>query len=304
MLNFIGMANVLVLEASQSTDKVNACRYALLKHLEVYNLNPSASTKVYVYTDQPAFFEAFIPFFHHFEIKEISQTQLKEWRGPLNCAERVKLEIISEVFAHTNGNLLYLDTNTYIKQPLENLFSEIEKGRFFLQSHKGLINDSTDNELTRLTKFLATDSVQQNGNKLSLKGIKIWNTNSIGISSQHKDVIDDALELNDVIYKQFSRPVVESFAFSYCFQKAGEVKTTEEYIHHYGSLKEFRHLLRLFFKKNEEESIPNLIKLLHTVDAAAIQKHKSSYEALPFYQKWLQVITGKSWSIKQYEKKI
>lgn len=304
MLNFIGMANVLVLEASQSTDKVNACRYALLKHLVVYNLHPSASTNVYVYTDQPVFFEAFIPFFHHFEIKEVSQIQLQEWRGPLNCPQRVKLEIISEVFNHVNGNLLYLDTNTYIKKPLETIFSEIEKGRFFLHSSKGGINDSTDYELSRLNKFLATDSIQQNGNKLSLKGLKIWNTDSIGINSQHKDVIDDALELNDVIYKQFSKPVVESFAFSYCFQKAGEIKTTAEYIHHYGSLKEFHHLLRLFFKKNEEESIPNLIKLLHTVDAAAIQKHKSSYEALPFYQKWLQVITGKSWSIKQYEKKI
>lgn len=304
MLNFIGMANVLVLEASQSTDKVNACRYALLKHLEVYNLNPSTGTIVYVYTDQPAFFEAFLPFFHHFEIKEISQMQLKEWRGPLNCPQRVKLEIIAEVLNHVNGNLLYLDTNTYIKNPLETIFSEIEKGRFFLHSSKGGMNDSNDNELTRLSKFLAADSVQQNGNKLSLKGLKIWNTFSIGISSQHKDVIDDALELNDVIYKQFSKPVVESFAFSYCFQKAGEVKATEEYIHHYGSFKEFHHLLRLFFKKNEEESIPNLIKLLHTVDAAAIQKHKSSYEALPFYQKWLQVMTGKSWSIKHYEKKI
>ena len=173
-----------------------------------------------------------------------------------------------------------------------------------MHSCQGLINDGTDSELTKLAKFLATDSVQQNGSKLSLEGVKTWNTNSIGISSLHKDVIDDTLELNDVIYKQFSKPVVESFAFSYCFQKAGEVKIAEDYIHYYGSLKEFRHLLQLFFKKNGEESIPNLVKLLHKVDAAAIQKHKSAYEALPLYQKWLQMITGKSWSIKQYEKKI
>ena len=98
--------------------------------------------------------------------------------------------------------------------------------------------------------------------------------------------------------------MVESFAFSYCFQKAGEVRTCEAQIDHYGNLKEFHRLLQLFFRKNEEESIPNLIKLLYRVDAAKVRKYKELYEALPFYKKWLQILTGKNRIIKQYEKKI
>jgi hypothetical protein len=296
------MANILVLEASQSADKVNVCRYSLLKYLEVHNLKPPANTAVYVYTDQPAFFESFISFFHRFEIKEISQTQLKEWSG-IGSAQRVKMEIISEVLSHTGGNLLFLDTNTYIKAPLENIFAGIEKGYFFLHSYKASLNSAVDTELSQLNKFLATDAIWQNGQKLSIEDIRIWNTNVIGLNSTYKAVLDDITELNDVIYKQFPKPVVEAFAFSYCLQKAGEVKTCNEQIPYYGSLKEFRQLLQLFFKKNEEESIPNLIKLLNVVDVATIQKHKISYESLPFYKKWLQIITGKSWNIKQYEKK-
>jgi hypothetical protein len=65
------MANVLVFEASQTMDKVNACRYALLKYLEAYNLKPPPHIAIYVYTDQPALFESFIPFFQQFAIREI-----------------------------------------------------------------------------------------------------------------------------------------------------------------------------------------------------------------------------------------
>jgi hypothetical protein len=297
------MANILVLEASQSADKVNACRYSLLKYLEVYNLKPPADTAVYVYTDQPASFESFIPFFQQFEIKEISKTQLKEWAGT-GSPQRVKMEIISEVFSHVDGNLLFLDTNTYIKVPLENIFAEIEKGIFFLHSYKASLNSTTDIELSQLSRFLATDVIQQNGQNLSIENVRIWNTNVIGLNSNYKPVLDDIIELNDVIYKQFPKPAVEAFAFSYCLQKTGEVKTCKEQIQHYGNLKELHQLLQLFFKRNEEESIPNLIKLLNVVDIATIQKHKSSYESLPFYKKWFQIITGKRWNIKQYKKKI
>lgn len=167
------MANVLLFEAAQNIDKINKCRYALLKYLEAYNLKPPADVAVVVHTDQPAFFESYIPFFHKFEIKGIVETQIKKEGGKDN----------------------------------------------FLNSNE------------------SKDSIQV---------------------PQLKD---------------------------------------------YDKLKEFGQLLFAFFKKNEEESIPNLIKLARHLDIDAIQKDKKEYDALPFYKKWLQTLSGKKWSIKKYEKK-
>jgi hypothetical protein len=295
------MVNVLVFEASQTIDKVNACRYALLKYLEVYNLKPPPHIAIYIYTGQPAMFESFIPFFQQFAIKEISQTQIKEWQGEINFAPRVKMEIISEVFKHVEGNLIFLESSTYIKAPLEKLFEKIEAGYFFLHSFIDDLNNASNNELSKLCKFLSGGSIKQNGSNLSVNEIKIWSANAIGLNSQSK-IIDDVLELTDVVYKQFPKPIAESFAFSYCLQKAGEVNTCDNFISHYGNFEEFKQLLNRFFKKNEEESIPNLVKLVRHLDAATIQKEKAVYEALPFYKKWLQALTGKNW-IKQYQNK-
>ena len=300
-LTLSAMANVLVFEVSQTVDKVNACRYALLKNLEVYNLNPPSNIAIYVYTDQPALFESFIPFFQQFAIKETSQAQIKEWQGETGFTARVKMEIIAEVFKHVEGNLIFLDSSTYIKTPLEKLFEKIESGSFLLHSFVANMNSSSNVELNKLHKFLSASSIRQNGNDLLTNDVKIWSAKVVGLNSQSK-IIDDVLELTDVVHNQFPKPIVESFAYSYCFQKAGEVNTCDNAIFHYGKFEEFTQLLNRFFKKNEEESIPNLVKLVRHLDAATFQKQKAAYEALPFYKKWLQALTGKNW-IKQYQNK-
>ncbi len=298
------MGNVLVLEALQSMDKVNTCWYSLLKYLEVYNLNPPATTSVFVYTDRPAFFESFIPFFHRFQIKEVPQTQLNEWQGKHPLPERVNIEILLDVLAHQSGNVLFLDSNTFTTAPLENVFKKMEEGHFLLHSHRRPMNNSTDPELAQLERFLAQGSIEQDGQKLTIGQLRIWNSYAIGLNRRHKAVVEDALRLINLTYMQFPHAAVIPFALSHCFQKTGVVSPAADCVYHYGKLKEFHQLLHLFFKKNQEESISNLVKRLHVLDAPSIQKQKNRFQALPFYKKWLQIMTGKNWNIKQYEKKI
>ena len=82
-----------------------------------------------------------------------------------------------------------------------------------------------------------------------------------------------------------------------------EIKNTLSFFGHYKNLPEFKILLQSFFRKNEEESIPNLIKAAHHFDAQQILKEKEEYHNLPLYKKWFRNIKGTNWSIKQYEKK-
>jgi hypothetical protein len=80
-------------------------------------------------------------------------------------------------------------------------------------------------------------------------------------------------------------------------------KTHFDGIAGYSELPEFSILLHAFFKQNEEESIPNLVKLIHHLDPNQIHQQKLEFEKLPLYKQWLNRILGKGWSIKDYTKK-
>jgi len=68
----------------------------------------------------------------------------------------------------------------------------------------------------------------------------------------------------------------------------------------YKDLKEFKILLKDFFGRYQEESVPNQVKLIHNVDAKEIEKQKNSFERLPLASKWFRKFVGKGWNISDY----
>lgn len=71
-------------------------------------------------------------------------------------------------------------------------------------------------------------------------------------------------------------------------------------IERYNNLKEFRILLKDFFRRYQEESVPNQVKLIHNIDAKEIEKQKINFENLPLTSKWFKKIVGKGWNISNY----
>jgi hypothetical protein len=68
----------------------------------------------------------------------------------------------------------------------------------------------------------------------------------------------------------------------------------------YKDLKEFKILLRDFFGRYQEESVPNQVKLIHNVDAKEIEKQKKKFNELPIASKWFRKMMGKGWNISNY----
>ena len=91
------------------------------------------------------------------------------------------------------------------------------------------------------------------------------------------------------LYSELSRhssaEASEVFACTYYASDSG-VQTMDNKIISYHNFPKFKNLLRLFFKKNEEESIPNLVKLAHHIDAEAILQEKKYYDGQPFVKKY------------------
>lgn len=299
------MANVLVLQAIQGIDNINKCRYAILKYLDVYNLNPPPDVAIFLYTDQPAYFESFIPFFSQFGIKEVSMAQRKEWAGEKGHNERVTMQILAEVSTHFHGNILYLQNNCYFTKPVESIFSEIESGNYFMLSYMGEFANDKSVQAQKLKKILSENSFQSNGNTLQTTDLKLFNPSVIGMHSTSNEVIEDIIELSDLIYKQYAHSIVESFAYSYCLQaNKSRVNACDGQVAYFKDEKALLWLLRSFFNKNAEESVPNLVKALNKIDFETIWKKKLQFDSLPFYKKWINTFAGKGWNIKSYEKKI
>jgi len=74
----------------------------------------------------------------------------------------------------------------------------------------------------------------------------------------------------------------------------------EKSIECYKDLKEFKVLLKDFFGRYQEESVPNLVKLIHNTDAKEIEQQKIKFENLPLPSKWVKKFLGKGWNISNY----
>ena len=284
---------------------INECRFALLKYLSVYNLKPPAHTTPVVYTDRPQLFEIFLPFFAQFEIKEITTAQIKEWQGSVNYIHRAKPMVIKSFFEHFDGRLLFMDTDTYITEPIDSLWQHVDNGEVVMHQSEGVIDSSRNAEFKKWDNFLKNNTIAFSGRTFEYSAdFQVWNSGVLGITSQMLPVFDEVVALIDAIHARFPKHITEQVACSYLLHQKAAIYPADRQVVHYWNLKEFRRFLNIFFTKNEEESVPNLVKAAHGIDAAAMQQKKEAYEALPLYKKWWLQLRGQHWNIDQYIKKI
>lgn len=260
-----------ILYAAFTDDSINECRYALLHYLHLYNLKPGP-TSITVYTHKPVLFEAFTSFIPHFQMIDISEEKAFQKNGRLQVPS--KWQVVHAFLNHHPGNTLFCSTSTFATVPLEPLFAGMENGNVYLfQKEK-------------------TDAAKNN-----------WSTAVVGISGKEREALIRMLAKENTD-PTMPEKMVDDTAIAQTLKEAANVKPANPFFTSYSDFKEFNRLLHLFFQKNEEESIPNLIKLIHHLNASDIQNEKKKYQQLPLHKKWLNTVLGKAWTIKQYEKKL
>lgn len=299
------MQNAILYQAYGGMDFINECRYSLLKYLQVYNLRPPGNTGIFVYTDQPHAFSDFLPFISKLQCIPVNEASIKQWKGRLDFVHRFKIEMIRDFFDRFHGNVLYCDTDTYATAPLEEIFKDIEHGSFYMHEYEGVIDRTKFPSFHKWETFLSSTPVAYRDKKLLFsKSLRMYNAGVVGLHTSHKELLTDVLALADSVYEKFPKHIAEQFAFSYCLQTGGLVKTADHLIAHYWNLKEFRQLLALFFSRNLEESIPTLVKKVHHLNALTIMQHKTSFKSLPFLQRFIKNLRGSAWRIGTYERKL
>lgn len=282
------MPNLLLFQAYTS-QQVAGCRYFLLKYLAIYNLKPPAQTTVVIYTNEPEAFEGFTNFFPHFQMPELL------WDTSVQALTKTRL--LQQTFLQTGGNVLYCDAATYPLQPLESVFADIEKGAVYLHAPQR----HNESELqSALGKNAALRDKTATAVAAPQSRITVWDTAVVGINKHHNQ------QLQTLLQKEEAAPnkLATDYAYTTVLSETGKLKSAAKFIFDYSAFKEFNQLLETFFIKTEEESIPNQVKAVHHLDAAAIQQQKEVFQQQPLFKKWLQIISGKRWNIQQYAAKL
>jgi hypothetical protein len=275
------MPNYLLFQA-YTPQQVAQCRYFLLKYLSIYNLKPPSDTAIFVYTNDPVSFEGFLNFVPQFQMPNAASASTLTRTG-----------VLHEFLQHHSGAVLFCDTATYPLQPLEHLFADICKGALYLHSPRSIAE-------TELTRALRRFTSPRDKTAITIAAppptkINVWQAAVVGLHSQQKELIATLQERPDL------NDATLDYNYTKVFQERGKIKSAAKYIYTYSNLPEFSQLLEAFFRKNDEESIPNQVKLVHHIDAAAILQQKEAYSRQPLFKKWLQLISGKRWTIRQYE---
>ncbi|HTB52804.1 MAG TPA: hypothetical protein VK718_08510 [Ferruginibacter sp.] len=295
------MQNYILYVAYGSINNINECRYALLKYLDTHLSDTASTTCIVIYTDQPQFFEPYTSLYKYITIKEVTLAQIKEWRGSNDFVFRTKIKIIQDFFCSQTGNLLYCDTDTFITQSLQPIFAQIENGQFYMHQYEGIVGDPSNAYFKKWDKFLSKNPIEYNGKKLQYSNqIQMWNAGVLGLNSKNSDLLEDVLQLTDTIYEKFPKHIAEQFAFGYCMQQRGTIRSTTDAIVHYWDLKEFRIVLAQFFNQYADVKITELIKKANQLDIISMQKEKDSFKNLHWLKKIKNKFNHRQFDIKKY----
>jgi hypothetical protein len=283
------MQNYLVFHTAASGNSVNECQYALLKLLEVYNLQPPPQLNIVLYTQQPVAFEAYLPFFKNFELNETGNESIH------------KISLLQSFLDAYGGNVLYADPDTYPLQPLGPLFQQIADNKWITYNNK----PATAQTVQKLNNMLAGYNTANSKTPFAVEdSFTVHKAAVLGTNPQQLPLITKIAALYEGLQTSFRKDIAEDLAISTYLDKYDQpIFDAEQFIGSYCYFHDFKKILQVFFQRNEEESIPNLVKRVHHLDAKNIEAEKKEFDRQSFVKKIVSALTGKAWSVRQYQNK-
>ncbi len=289
-------SNYIIVQAYGDAGIIAEAKYLLLSFI-ARNVKPLA--EVIIYTDQPLAFELYQNNLN-ISYAQLDSNRLKDWRGSIDFVHRVKIEILMDATFSRKGNFLYLDSDTVLLQPLDEVFNSIAGGKVFMHLNEGKISDAHNPVLKKLNDFIQSGNVSGDARPIlealkSSTNIEMWNAGVLGFNSERSYVLGQVLRFTDLIYAAYPKHIVEQLAFSYYLQTQFSLLPAQSLIYHYWNLKEFRTLLIVFFGKYT--TLPEQLMLMRKINPGTLIQAKQAYEKENGLVKAWKRLRGSEWKI-------
>ena len=184
--------------------------------------------EVVVTTDRPEWYRWFGD---RIERVLLTPDQIRAWAGPQKFIWRVVLQAMVETARmQPRANLLYLDVDTLVREPLDELMAALQDGDVFL--------DANESPLHRRSGAHRDLWNQVRGQTFA--GIRIdertemWNSGVVALGVQNLHLVEDALRLCDAMTATgVDNRLVEQLSQSVALQVSGRLRQARPWIDHY-----------------------------------------------------------------------
>lgn len=252
------------------------CTFALLTLAQLYRPEEFENVEIWIYTDNPDWFLSFRDCWLPIGMKKINEQIIKKWKGEIDFVHRVKIEVLRDLMQTKAGNILYLDTDVVFLRRIDKMLEAVQQGQIFMHVMEGIVSDEGNPIMKKLCFYLREQkTIQLPG--APLYDSAMWNAGVLGFNTQYHALLDDILFFTDMVYPEFPKHVVEQFAFSLYFQRAGTIHAAAPYILHYWNMKELRSLLASFFSHFKNKTWDDLVEFSKLIQVHVVMQEKVSF---------------------------
>jgi len=184
--------------------------------------------EVVVATDRP---ERYRWFGDRVRIELLTPERIEEWSGPQRFVWRVVLKAIAEIACQTPAaNFLYLDVDTLVRRPLDDLLDLLQSGTVFLDKKESALSrrggDHRDLwKQVRGRSFLGFPIDERT---------EMWNSGVVGLGAANVHLAEKSLALCDAMTAAGVRNrLVEQLAQSIVLRSTGQLREAAPWIDHY-----------------------------------------------------------------------
>jgi hypothetical protein len=225
----------------QAYGRTDAIEQVLLSTASLRSWYPAGFPfEIEIYTDQTDRLREFFGSENRVTLVPITGEQIQAWRGKIDFVHRVKLEILSSATKNWDGDLLYLDGDTYFTAHPEALLNQISDSVSVMHVRESTLG-RPDNLMTKkVAKFVRGRRFKVGGEEFDIPPSTVmWNAGVMGMSRKNCKLLGNMIELTEVLYGEYRKHTMEQLAVCFYLQRTSEIRAAEPIIKHYWNLKEY-----------------------------------------------------------------
>jgi len=240
-----------------------------------------------VFTDRAAHFASIAD---QADVHEMPPDQIRRWRGRYDFTHRLKPLLVQEMARRfPSETLLYLDADTFLVRPPEDVLSPIGPGRSVMHAREAHLCASGDYQMRNFRRHLS---------RLSFRGAPIdldrwmWNAGVIGLDPAGFGLVDDWIAFIDEVWPRYRRGLVEQYGIAMLVQQAGVVSSCEDAVVHYWYQKdEYTAAVRREVEALRRLPLPEILTHVRSHPVRIPFRERAPLR-LPVWKKWRRSLFG------------
>lgn len=266
-----------------------------------------------LFSDKPQFFQRYLAGLPVTCVM-LSPSRIKEMRGHIDFVHRIKICVIEEAFLSTDGNLFYIDGDTFFIRDCAPLFTAVSDTVSFMHTSEYAFDTLSDLPLPSGEPFhLVKQYLQRNqfimadGSRSTFSStLSSWNAGAILLHRSHRIWLPDIFKITDQLYAASRNHASEQYAFSLILQTRSELRHCHYYVFHYWH-RVRKHIADLFLLRRLNAAwlnLPRQDKVRRIVYWAKILPNHFDIHLLTLRDKAIQAFNegqyreGNIWAIK------